>query len=438
MIRRLSTFRRGFLSTLGLDVIARGLSAVATVIFIRALGVESFAYLVLFLNIGQFAGSALTGGVRMRYLRAEAERVSRGEEQATGFALAMAAGLALVLGVATLAVATVSITGVGDSGTDAWLFVVLTAAYTAGHASVELAMYHNQAHLKFLRGGAIGVARSAAILAAAVAAALGLVESGAVVAAATAGAVLAVAAVACAPLVRQTVVAPARAALGGSFGREAGWLTVYYLASAGFAYAGIFIVASLLDDAAIASYGASLRYIAIVLGPVPALLAVLRVRTSQHDMVDSARNQAEMIANWVRHAILPVGAATAAAAVAAPFLIPLLDGGRYPDSVPIFQLLLLPALVNYTTMPGPNLMMTQHRYRPLALVYAIALVVLVALGAGAAETAGVVAVAGAVALVGCCEAATVALLAATTARRESRTEGEDEAAPPSTDLHSRA
>lgn len=429
MLRRLSTFRRGFVSTLGLDVVARGLSAVATVVFIRSLGVESFAYLVLFLNIGQFAGSALTGGVRMRYLRAEAERVSRGEEEATGFALAMAAGLSLVIGVAALAVAVVSAVDVTESGADPWLFVVLTAAYTAGHASIELAMYHNQAHLKFTRGGAIGVSRSAAILAASLAAAFGLVESGALVAAVTAGAVLAVAAVTCAPLVRQTVVAPARAALGGSFSREAGWLTVYYLASAGFAYAGIFIVASLLDESAVASYGASLRYIAIILGPVPALLAVLRVRTSQHDMVDSARNQAKMIVSWVRRAILPVGAATGLAALLAPFLIPLLDGGRYPDSVPIFQLLLLPALVNYTTMPGPNLMMTQRRYRLLAIVYAVALVALVALGVVAAEAAGVIAVAGAVALVGCCEAATVALLAATTARRQSRDEAEPGAPP---------
>lgn len=435
MLRRLSTFRRGFVSTLGLDVVARGLSAVATVVFIRSLGVESFAYLVLFLNVGQFTGSALTGGVRMRYLRAEAERVSRGEEQATGFALAMAAGLSLVVGVAALAVGAVSIVDVTDSGADAWLFVVLTAAYTAGHASIELAMYHNQAHLKFSRGGAIGVTRSVAILAASVAAAFGLVESGAVVAATTAGAVLLVAAVTCAPLIRQTVVAPARAALGGSFSREAGWLTVYYLASAGFAYAGIFIVASFLDQSAVASYGASLRYIAIVLGPVPALLAVLRVRTSQHDMVDSARNQAKMITSWVRRAILPVGAATAAAAIVAPFLIPLLDGGRYPDSVPIFQLLLLPALVNYTTMPGPNLMMTQRRYRLLASVYAVALLALVALGVLAAEVAGVIAVAGAVALVGCCEAAAVALLAATAAHREGK--GEEEAGAPPARLDSR-
>jgi O-antigen/teichoic acid export membrane protein len=427
MIKRLSTFRRGFVSTLGLDVVGRGLSAVATVMFIRALEVDSFAYLVLFLNIGQFAGSALTGGVRMRYLRAEAERVSRGEEEATGFALAMAAGLALILGVGTLAVAGVTLAGVGDSGTDPWLFVTLTAAYTAGHASIELAMYHNQAHLQFARAGVLGIARNGAIFAAAVAASLGLIETGTVVAAVTVTAVLAVAAMVCLPLVRQAVVAPAKEALGGNFGSEASWLTVYYLASAGFAYADIFVVASFLDDEAVASYGAALRYIAIVLGPVPALLAVLRVRTSQHDVVDSSHHQANLISSWVKRSIVPVGGAIALAAIAAPFFIPLLDGGRYPDSVPVFQLLLLPALVNYVTMPGPNLLMTQRRYRLLAVVYAIALAAQVVLAGTAASVSGVIAVAAVAACVGSLEATGIACLAARIARQGQRREGRREA-----------
>jgi O-antigen/teichoic acid export membrane protein len=415
--KRLSTFRRGFLSTFSLDVVARAMSALATVIFIRALDVGSFAYLVLFLNIGQFAGSALTGGIRMRYLRAEAERVSRGEERATGFAMALAAGLALVLGVATLAVAGLAVAEGAGSGAGAWLFVALAAAFTAGHASIELAMYHNQAHLRFTRAGVLGVARSGAIFAIAIATLHGLVDGGAAVAAAIAAAVLAVAAAVCLPLVRQAITAPAAAALGASFGREAGWLTVYYLASAGFAYADILVVASFLDDEAVASYGAALRYVAIVLGPMPALLAVLRVRTSQHDIVDSAQRQAGMIADWIRRAILPVGAAIGITALAAPLFIPLLDGNRYPDSVPIFQLLLLPALVNYTTMPGPNLLMAQKRYRLLALVYAIALAAQVVLAGTAATLSGAIAVAAVAATVGSLEAGAVAVLAARIAKR---------------------
>ncbi|HEU4904906.1 MAG TPA: hypothetical protein VFT19_02175 [Solirubrobacterales bacterium] len=403
---RLSTFRRGFVSTFSLDVVARGLSAIALVLFIRALGVESFAYLVLFLTVGQFAGGALTGGIRTRYLRAEAERVSRGDEGATGFALALATAVALIAACGALLYAGASLAGGVDSQ-----FVLLATLFTAGHASIELAMYHNQAHLRFTRGGAIGVARSSAVLAVAALASFGLLGSGPAVAGAVAAAVTGVAALACAPYVRQTIAVPARAALGGHFGAEASWLTVYYLASAGFAYVNIFVVASLLDDEAVASYGAASRYLAIALGPVPALLAVIRVRTSQHDVVDSAVLQKEMLIAWVKRTIGPAAAVVAIAVIAAPFAIPLLDQGAYPDSVPIFQLLMLPALVIYTTMPGASMLMAQHRYRTLATIYAVAVAVQIGVALAAAEVLGVVGVAGAEALVGAAEAAATVLVA---------------------------
>jgi O-antigen/teichoic acid export membrane protein len=416
ILGRLSTFRRGFVSTFSFDVVARGLSAVATVMFIRALDVGSFAYLVLFLNVGQFAGSALTGGFRMRYMREEAERVSRGEKQATGFALAVVASLALILVVAAVAAGVVSLAGIGGTGHDGLWFVALTALYTAGHASIEMAMYHYQAHLRFSRAGLLGVARSVAIFAVAAVATLGAAQSGVAISAATALAVFAVAIAVCAPLIRDTLDVSLPATLRGDFRRESGWLTVYYLASAGFAYADIFIVASFLNDAAVASYGAALRYIAIVLGPMPALIAVTRVRTSQHDIVDSPHLQVSMLMSWIRRTILPVGAALAAIALLAPVLIPLVDGGRYPDSVPIFQLMLLPALVGYTTMPSPNLLMSQRRYRLLAGFYSIVLGLQLVAASFAAALSGVVAVAAVASVVGACEAGGVTVLAARKAK----------------------
>ena len=418
---RLSTFRRGFVSTFSLDIVGRGLSALATVLFIRALGVGSFAYLVLFLTVGQFAGGALTGGIRTRYLRAEAERVSRGEQQATGFALALLTGLVLIVAVGALFFVAASFIAGADRE-----FVGLATLFTAGHASIELAMYHNQAHLRFTRGGAIGVARSSALLAVAVASTIGVIGSGPAIAAAAAVAVAGVAAIACAPLVRQTIAVPARAALGGHFGPEATWLTLYYLASAGFAYANVFVIASLLDDEAIASYGAATRYLAIILGPVPALLAVIRVRTSQHDVVDSTDVQANMLLSWIKRTIVPVGAMVAIAALAAPFVIPLLDKGHYPDSVPIFQLLMIPALVIYATMPGASMLMAQRRYRTLAVIYAVALAIEVAAAVLAAELIGVIAVAATAAVVGAGEASTVALVA-----MRIRTPAGDGTTPPS-------
>ena len=76
-----STFKRGFVSTFGLNMTARGLSAIAIVMLVRGLEVGDFAYVVLLLTVGSFAGSFAAGGIRMRYTREEAERVSRGLDE---------------------------------------------------------------------------------------------------------------------------------------------------------------------------------------------------------------------------------------------------------------------------------------------------------------------------------------------------------------------
>jgi O-antigen/teichoic acid export membrane protein len=197
-------------------------------------------------------------------------------------------------------------------------------------------------------------------------------------------AVLVVAAYTCWPLAWAT--RGSRAGMEGrfGFGPESNWLALYYVVGSGLAYVNVFLVAALLDDTAVASFGAALRYYAIVLGPMPALLAVLRVRTSQHDVVDSDEVQTEMLMRWLKQAALPVLAAFAIAAIAAPFAIPLIDEGRYPDSIPIFQLLLIGGFVIYATMPGPNLLMAQRRFRLLAIAFGTALVadIVVALVAG--------------------------------------------------------
>jgi len=72
-VKRLSKFKRGFVSTFVLDVTARGLSAVTLVLLLRTLSVSNFAFVVLLLNVGQFLASAATGGLRLRYTRLEAE-----------------------------------------------------------------------------------------------------------------------------------------------------------------------------------------------------------------------------------------------------------------------------------------------------------------------------------------------------------------------------
>jgi len=406
-----AAFRRFFFSTLWLDILSRGLSAISLVVFVRGLSTSSFAYIILLQTVGQFAGSALTGGVRTRYLRQEAERVSRGAEGASSFGRALKTTLALIAVLAAAGVVAAELLDVGGSATQRVGFALLAAVASAGFALIELAMHHHQAHLRFTVAGLTGVLRGAALLSVAAVSSLGHVTDRVAIGAWLAGSLLVVGIATCAPMAIEAWRGEPEPEDDDSFGSESAWLTVYSGVSAGYAYVSTFLVAALLSEGDLAAYGAAIRYVAIVLGPAPALLAVLRVRTSQSDVVDSAERQAGFLVDWVKRTTLPIAGVLALAGLSAPLTVPLIDGGRYPDSIPIFQILLVSTVFVYATMPSISLLMTQRRFRLLALLYGGQLLLSCAASVAAGLAFGAIGVAVATTAVAVAETITVALIA---------------------------
>ena len=123
-----------------------------------------------------------------------------------------------------------------------------------------------------------------------------------------------------------------------------------------------------------AAFGAAQRYYAIALGVVPALEAVLRVRTSQPDIVDSVEAQVSAMTSWCKRAAVPASIAILVMAVAAQPLIPWLNHGKYPQSVPVFQILLVGVFAYYVAMPAVSMLMAQRRFRLLAASFGAAFI----------------------------------------------------------------
>jgi len=407
-MKRLSKFRRGFIATFVMDVIARGMSALTLIVLLRSLSVGDFAFIVLLLYAGQFLGSAVTGGIRLRYMRLEAERVSRGHEKPSTFHATLLNGTALILAAAILGLVGATVLNVGNA-TDRLIFLGLGTGYTLANATIEMTIFHYQAQLAFLKAGAIQASRNAVQLVLALGAPIGLYESGAEV-----GLVLTIG-VSCVALI---VAVPLALSTRGSkedrvgYRKETAALTLYSLVSASWAYRDLFLVAALLNDEAVAAYGAALRYVSIIMGPVPALVSVLRVRTAQQDIIDSNEAQIEMMVRWAKQSALPTFAILSVAAIAAIWAIPILDGGRYPQSVPIFQILLPMSFAQFITLPNSTLLITQQRYTTLAWVNAAALALNVVLAVIAAELVGVLGIAAVGALVCTAQVTTVTYLAA--------------------------
>lgn len=370
-------FRRGFATTFAADLAGNVLAAVTVLVLIRGLPVATYAYTTLLLTLAQFAGSAAGGGIRLRYLREEAERFSRwgGTSSDPGgvFASSLVKSTVLLAVVGACALPIALATGVGTTAGGAPLLVLSATAFAAGFSAAELAIVHHQARRRFLAAGRIRLARSAALLAAAALAVLSS-DDVLVVSAWLVGSMALVGVVAAVPLLRPALARGGRRlrlALGG----EERWLSLYYLTSAGFAYVDLMVAGAVLGEEDVASLGASVRYLAVVMAAMPALGAVLRVRTAQVDVVDSPAAQRAMVVAWLRRAALPAAAVVGAAILLAPVLVPEVDGGRYPGSIAPLQILLLTAASAYVTAPAVNVLMSQRRYALLAGIFGAGLAV---------------------------------------------------------------
>jgi O-antigen/teichoic acid export membrane protein len=367
------SFRRGFATTFALDLVAKAIAAVTVVVLIRGLSVSSYAYITLFLTIAQFAGSAAGGGVRTRYLREEAERLSRGGrvDREEAFVGSLLKGTVLIVAIGACAIPLVWSLGVG-SEFGATGLVAYATAFAAGFSAAELAIARYQARRRFAAAGAVSVARAAALLAASVMI-LVTSEKVAVISLWLVGSAAVVGVVAAGSVALRSGSGPLRHLSRSSFNREESWLSVYYVAAAGFAYVDVLVAAALLSQHEVATLGASLRYLAIILSPIPALGAVLRVRTAQMDLIDSPASQRVMVVTWLKRTALPAGALMCMVLVLAPVGIPQVDEGKYPDSVPVLQIFLATALGAYLTAPSVSILMAQRRYGFLAAVYIVGL-----------------------------------------------------------------
>jgi O-antigen/teichoic acid export membrane protein len=368
------SFRRGFATLLILDFINKALTAATVVVLIRGLSVSSYAYVTVLLTLAQLTASAAAGGISTRYLREEAERVSRGSRDSSDEhfreAFLKTSVLILVFGVCALPV--VQALGLGTEFNGTLSLVAFATAFAAGSSAIALSVARYQARRRFFKAGRLNVFRALALLAGALVISL-TTENELVIGSWVAASMVITGFVAVAGPLRKVLAVQGNQNLGLT--REEIWLSFFSFASAGFAYVDVLVASVLLSEYEVATLGASLRYWAVIVSAMPALGAVLRVRTSQMDIVDSGERQRAMVLSWVRRTIIPGTLLIGGIFALAPILIPQIDGGKYPGSITAFQIFLATALIAYVTAPAGTVLMAQRRYDILGGVYALGLLI---------------------------------------------------------------
>src|ERR1700759_1558732 len=134
------SFRRGFTLTFAADLVTKCVAAVTVVVLIRGLTVSAYAYATLFLTLAQFAGAAAGGGVRTRYLRAEAESVSRGEVGGHDglFVISLLKGVLLIVAVGLVVLPIAAALHLGSKFGAGDGLILYSVAFAAGYGATEL------------------------------------------------------------------------------------------------------------------------------------------------------------------------------------------------------------------------------------------------------------------------------------------------------------
>src|SRR5436190_8210608 len=223
-------FRRGFAATLGLDLVTKVLAAASVIVLVRGLSVSHYPYTTLFLTFAQFAGGAATGGVRTRYLREEAERISRAStaKREGAFAAAFLKSTILLLVAGAIAVPVAELVGLGQEFGGGTYLVVFSTLFAVGFAATELTMAHYQAQKRFFTAGILSVVRGAAL----VVASLMIVvtsETYASIGLWFVAAMLGVGVATAAPIAHASLSNVRGAFRLARFDREETWLSLYYV-----------------------------------------------------------------------------------------------------------------------------------------------------------------------------------------------------------------
>jgi O-antigen/teichoic acid export membrane protein len=133
----------------------------------------------------------------------------------------------------------------------------------------------------------------------------------------------------------------------------------------------VVMLRSLGNDRNLAEFGAGFRYysvLTIVLTSVHTLFLPLVQKTNSFEKIIDIVNQHHKLVLLLIPIIL-IGI------VLAPFIFPIIDGGKYPNSVYVFQILSVSALISFAFSPHSNFLMKYKRFKYLLAIVSIGFVI---------------------------------------------------------------
>jgi O-antigen/teichoic acid export membrane protein len=342
---------KSIIQVFSFDILAKAFLGVMGILLIRFMGSSEYAHYTLAVSIVTIVTQAFATSFNRLYI---VGRSRLAQCDPSGF---LGLQLAALLGLAAAALAFY-----GQIGPIFWLILLAASAATL----TEFSKTFFQEQLKFLRFSFIELARTMMILAG-VAGGFLLLGKGM-----AAWQVLTIQSFAM--LMVFTVVFAGKIDFARVFRLGQAWRLVREAAKKDFAYLfayfflfsffgqlDIWMLRILTDDQAVATYGSAFRYYAIVIMGLSSVHVVLLPFTQK---VGSIRQLRATFKKYRRFILLSAPLILIGAWLS-QWLIPLIDGGKYPQAIQVFRILAVSSIISLAFSPYVNTVMRFGKFRYL-------------------------------------------------------------------------
>ncbi|WP_158634037.1 oligosaccharide flippase family protein [Radiobacillus deserti] len=155
--------------------------------------------------------------------------------------------------------------------------------------------------------------------------------------------------------------------------KESLWVLVYLILLNLFNQMDIIMISNLLTNKDVALYGIAFKYYSLLLTLLPSIKAVLRVRTSKVEFVDSKEHRKEFVLQWLKKTWFIVFLSCVVIILLSGLFMPHINGHQYDDAIPAFNILVVGVGISYMFASNISIMMSARRYKELCFLAAISL-----------------------------------------------------------------
>lgn len=158
---------------------------------------------------------------------------------------------------------------------------------------------------------------------------------------------------------------------------ESAWLLFYCFLLAFLGQADIILLSFFASDTEIANYGVAQKYQSLALSLLPALLALMRVKTAKRDFSYDPIKRRDFTRKWIKSTSPCAIVVILIGIFLSQYIMPLLNGTQYNAAIPLFQIMLIGVGISYVFSPNVPILMAAKRFSSLCVLCFIALLITV-------------------------------------------------------------